>query len=87
MRYLTDCITKVQPSSVNLVGGRRIGKSSVLAQFCRTAEQLITQRGRDAGRYVVVHLSLKAEQCRSRLGFYRAIARQHSGQIQEAITP
>lgn len=72
---LADRVTQDQPTNVNLVGARRIGKSSVLGQFCRTAEQLIVQRGKDAGRYVVVYLSLRAAQCQSRLGFYRAVAR------------
>ncbi|WP_322698985.1 ATP-binding protein [Nostoc sp. DedQUE08] len=59
-----------QPTSINIVGEKHIGKSSLLYYFVRTWEQ----RGLDANRYVVIYLSLRGVDCQTETGFYEAIA-------------
>ena len=72
LQYIVAHMTGVQPISVNVVGERRIGKSSLLFHFFQTWEQ----RVHDVSRYVVVYLSLQNAGCQNREGFYRAIARE-----------
>lgn len=60
----------VQPTSVNVVGDKRIGKSSLLYYFCQTWEQRVPE----PSRYVVVYLSLQDADCHSEIGFYQAVA-------------
>ncbi len=59
----------VQPVSVNVVGERRIGKSSLLYHFFQTWEQ----RVRSPERYVVVYLNLQSAKAQRREDFYRAV--------------
>ncbi len=70
--YIATHMTGVQPISVNVVGERRIGKSSLLYHFFQTWEQ----RVQDPSRYVVVYLSLQNASSESREGFYQAIVRE-----------
>ncbi|MEC4814612.1 MAG: ATP-binding protein [Scytonema sp. PMC 1069.18] len=61
-----------QPTSINVVGEKRIGKSSLLYHFFRTWEQ----RVRDASLYVVVYLSLQSVHCQRENDFYEAVAKE-----------
>jgi hypothetical protein len=60
----------VQPTSVNVVGDKRIGKSSLLYHFSQTWEQRVPE----PSRYVVIYLSLQDADCHSEIGFYQAVA-------------
>lgn len=59
-----------QPTSINIVGEKHIGKSSLLHYFVRTWEQ----RGLDQNRYVVIYLPLRGVDCQTETGFYEAVA-------------
>ena len=60
----------VQPTSVNVVGDKRIGKSSLLYHFAQTWEQRVAE----PSRYVVIYLSLQDADCHTEEGFYQAVA-------------
>jgi uncharacterized protein len=62
----------VQPTSINVVGEKRIGKSSLLYHFFLTWEQ----RVQDVNRYVVIYLSLQSVQCQREKDFYQEIAQE-----------
>ncbi|MBU7584107.1 MAG: AAA-like domain-containing protein, partial [Nostoc sp. TH1S01] len=59
-----------QPTSINIVGEKRIGKSSLLYHFFLTWEQ----RVQNPSRYVVIYLSLRQANCQTETGFYQAVA-------------
>jgi hypothetical protein len=56
----------VQPTSVNVVGDKRIGKSSLLYHFSQTWEQRVLE----PSRYVVIYLSLQDADCHIEEEFY-----------------
>jgi hypothetical protein len=60
-----------QPTSVNVVGERRIGKSSLLNHFFQTWEQRVN----NPSRFVVVYLDLQAKTPPSETAFYQALGR------------
>lgn len=60
-----------QPTSVNVVGERRMGKSSLLYHFFQTWEQRI----KHPSRFVVVYLDLQAKTPPSETVFYQALGR------------
>ena len=60
-----------QPTSVNVVGERRMGKSSLLYHFFQTWEQRINH----PSRFVVVCLDLQAKTPPSETAFYQALGR------------
>jgi uncharacterized protein len=62
----------VQPTSINVVGEKRIGKSSLLYHFFLTWEQ----RVQEPSRYVVIYLSLQSVQCQHETNFYQAVAQE-----------
>ncbi|MGF1513144.1 MAG: AAA-like domain-containing protein [Elainellaceae cyanobacterium] len=68
LRLLASRMTGAQPTSVNVVGDRRIGKSSLLYHFCQT----YGERVNDRDRYAVVYLDLQSEDCTTEAKFYRA---------------
>jgi hypothetical protein len=70
LRAVLSRMEGAQPISVNVVGERRIGKSSLLYQVFSTWEQ----RVRDPARYVVAYLSLQDARAQTETAFYRAIA-------------
>jgi hypothetical protein len=70
--YITTHMAGAQPISVNVVGERRIGKSSLLFHFFQTWEQ----RVQHTNRYVVIYLSLQEASCHNRSGFYQAIVQE-----------
>ncbi|MEH2270153.1 MAG: AAA-like domain-containing protein [Nostoc sp.] len=60
----------VQPTSINIVGNKRIGKSSLLHYFFLTWEQ----RVQNPNCYVVIYLSLQNVHCQQEVNFYLAVA-------------
>lgn len=68
-------MTGTQPVSINVVGERRIGKSSLLYHFSRTWRD----RVKDTSRYKVIYFSLQDSHFQTCAGFYRAI----SGRLME----
>ena len=72
LRRLTTFMEGVQPISVNVVGERRIGKSSLLYHFFQTWEQRVTA----SHRYVVMYLSLQEADAQTEAGLYAALARR-----------
>lgn len=72
LQAITTRMTGIQPISVNFVGERRIGKSSLLYHFFQTWEQLINNND----RYVVSYLSLQRAGCQTKSSFYQAIAHE-----------
>jgi len=72
--FLTSRLVNDQPTSINVVGERRIGKSSLLYHFFQTYEQRVQAAGKNPSNYVVVYLSLQAAQCRQETSFYQAVA-------------
>jgi hypothetical protein len=96
LRFLAGRMAGAQPTSVNVVGERRMGKSSLLYHFFQTWEQRISS----PTRFVVVYLDLQARTPSSEAAFYqtlgRSLARQpavqrveslHQGGIPASITP
>ena len=77
---ITSWVTSDRPVSVNVVGRRRIGKSSLLYHFFQTYEQRVPE----PKRYVGTYLSLQDARCQEEDGFYQAVARQlwHSLAVQ-----
>ena len=78
LRQLTTRMTAAQPTSINLVGESRIGKSSLLYHFYQTWEQ----RVQNSQNYVVIYLSMQEEEPKVENAFYRAAARElqrHTG--------
>jgi hypothetical protein len=69
---ITSLMTDMQPVSLNVVGPKWIGKSSLLYQFFQTYEQRVPE----PTRYAVIYLSLQDARCQSEEGFYQAVARQ-----------
>ncbi|MDU9048678.1 MAG: ATP-binding protein [Candidatus Electrothrix sp. Rat3] len=61
-----------QPTSVNVVGERRMGKSSLLYHFFQTWEQRVSSPSRS----VVIYLDLQAKTPPSETAFYQALGRE-----------
>jgi hypothetical protein len=72
LQVITGGMTAMPPVSINVVGRRRIGKSSLLYHFFQTWEQRVEEQL----RYVVVYISLQEVRCQSEEDFYHAIGRQ-----------
>lgn len=64
------------PTSINVIGKNRIGKSSLLYNFCQTYEERITSRAKDPRNFLAVYISLQQGNCQSKSGFYRVIAEE-----------
>lgn len=73
--FLTSHIG-AQPTSINVVGPHRIGKSSLLYHFCQTYEQRLPNSGANSQQYVAIYLSLQGAFCQTRSDFYQAVARE-----------
>jgi len=72
--FITSRMAAAQPTSINVVGEKRIGKSSLLWHFYRTYKQRVQKYGRQASEFVVVYLSLQDVRCQGESNFYQAIA-------------
>lgn len=85
LRFLAGRMAGAQPTSVNVVGERRMGKSSLLYHFFQTWEQRISS----PTRFVVVYLDLQARTPSSEAAFYqtlgRSLARQPAVQRVESL--
>ncbi|MFB8788715.1 MAG: ATP-binding protein, partial [Potamolinea sp.] len=60
--------------SINVVGEKRIGKSSLLYHFFQTWEKRVQRQGKNINQYVVVYLSLQEVECQTKNSFYQAVA-------------
>ena len=63
-----------QATSINIVGDKRIGKSSLLYHFCQTYEQRIESRGKNPRNFLALYLSLQQGNCQLRSSFYQVVA-------------
>ncbi|NET72567.1 MAG: ATP-binding protein [Sphaerospermopsis sp. SIO1G2] len=72
LQAMVSRMTGTQPTSINIYGEKRIGKSSLLYHFFLTWEQ----RVQNPSRYVVIYLSLRNVQCQTETQFYQAIAQE-----------
>jgi len=70
LRAIASRMTGAQPISINIVGDKRIGKSSLLNYFCLTWKE----RVETPERYVVIYLPLRKVACQTETGFYQAVA-------------
>ncbi|HLO84716.1 MAG TPA: ATP-binding protein [Nostocaceae cyanobacterium] len=70
LRQIISRMEGAQPTSINIYGEKRIGKSSLLYHFFLTWEY----RVQSPSRYVVIYLSLQNVQCQTENQFYQAIA-------------
>ncbi|NEQ66443.1 MAG: ATP-binding protein [Symploca sp. SIO2D2] len=76
IRFIIQNMTNAQPTSVNIVGDRKIGKSSLLHHIYQTYEERVPVYGRQPQDFVVVYLSLKSANCRKPEDFYQAVAQE-----------
>lgn len=74
LRALTSRMSGVQPISVNVVGDRRIGKSSLLYHFYQTWEQRVA----NPINFVVIYISLQEASPDNDGQFYKAILHELS---------
>jgi uncharacterized protein len=71
LRFIQSQMTGSQPTSVNIVGKHKIGKSSLLWRFY----QKNRDRPRSASsRYAVIYLSFQDGECQTENSFYQAVA-------------
>ena len=77
LNLLRDRLIGAQPTSINIVGRRRTGKSSLLLYFVNT----VRQRVGEPDRFAVVYLSLQGAGCDSQERFYRAVAQALAANI------
>lgn len=61
-----------QPTSVSIVGNRRIGKSSLLYHIFQIYEDRVNY----VDRFVVIYLSLQQANCRDQASFYQTVAEE-----------
>ena len=66
LNFIISKMEGVQPVSVNLIGERRIGKSSLLFHIFQTWQKRI----KNNGKYQLTYLSLQDIRCQTRDGFY-----------------
>ena len=71
---ITSRSAAAQPTSINVFGKRKIGKSSLLYRFCETYEQRVQRYGRNPSEFVAIYLSLQDAQCNKEANFYQAVA-------------
>lgn len=73
-----DAITKsmiaASAISINVVGEKRIGKSSLLYNFFQTWEKRVKRQGKNISQYIVVYLSLEEIDCQTKNSFYQAVS-------------
>ena len=74
LKTITDRAIAPQPTSLNVIGVKRIGKSSLLKHFCRTYIDKIQSRGQDPKKYLAVYIDLEQGTCHSKSGFFQVVA-------------
>ncbi len=72
LNAVTSRMAGPQPTSINIYGDKRIGKSSLLYHFVQTWETRVP----DSSRYVVIYLSLQSASCQREEDFYLAVAQE-----------
>lgn len=72
LQAIVSRMSGVQPTSVNIVGETRIGKSSLLYYF----SLLWHSRVRESSKYVVVYIYLKKANCQQEENFYEIVAQE-----------
>jgi AAA+ ATPase superfamily predicted ATPase len=82
LNRITNRTISGQPTSINIVGDKRVGKSSLLYHFCQIYEQLIESRNQKPRNYLAVYISLQQGNCNYKSGFYQVIA-EHLSDILE----
>jgi len=70
LKFLADRMKGIQPISVNVVGERLSGKSSLLWHFTNTWAQM----GPDPSRFLVVFICLRLAKPKTEAEFYRTLA-------------
>ena len=70
LKIIDARLTGVLPTSINVVGRHRTGKSSLLLHFVRTYRQRVS----NPDQFVVVYLSLQNAACDTQAKFYGSIA-------------
>lgn len=71
IRMILSRMEGAQPISINIVGERRIGKSSLMYHIFQTYDQRVSR----PAQYVVAYLSLQSLSPQTAAEFYRAVAR------------
>ena len=71
LHAIASRMTGVQPTSINIVGEKHIGKSWLLHYFVLTWQQRVLN---NSSRYVVIDLPLRGVNCQTETGFYEAVA-------------
>ena len=74
LETITNRAVSAQPTSINVVGGDRIGKSSLLFHFCQTYKERITSRDQNPQNYLAIYLSLQQGNCQEKENFYKVVA-------------
>jgi uncharacterized protein len=74
IKLVMGLMTNAQTTSVNIVGDRRIGKSSLLYRICQDYENLVVSYNRQPTEFIVIYLSLADARCKGVDKFYQAIA-------------
>jgi uncharacterized protein len=83
LNEIINCIDGVQPTSINIVGERRIGKTSLLYHL----DQTWAERVKDPNRFILIYVSMqKSGVCKKR-GFFTAIAQELLKKPQVADCP
>jgi AAA+ ATPase superfamily predicted ATPase len=77
LKLLRDRLTGAQPTSINIVGLRRTGKSSLLLHFANTYRQRVS----NPDRFAVAYLSLQDAACNTQAKFYGSVAKVLSANI------
>jgi hypothetical protein len=74
LRFIQSRMTGPQPTSVNIVGPHKIGKSSLLWHFYQNRNH----RQYASSRYAVIYLSFQDGECQEENTFYQAVAQKLS---------
>ena len=86
LNTITTRATSAQPISLNIVGVRRIGKSSLLQHFCRTYIEKIQSRGQDPKKYLAIYINLEQSTCRTKSGFFQVIADELRRKLEQSAS-
>lgn len=75
-----------QPTSINIVGNKRIGKSSLLYHFWQTYEELLESQGKNRREYLAVYVSFKQGNCQNQSSFYQFVAKELSNYLEKRFS-
>lgn len=80
---ITNRAVSVQCTSINVVGEKRIGKSSLLYHFCQTYQERIQSRGKNPRDYLAIYISFEQGNCQRKSSFYHVVAAELSNNLQK----